>query len=73
MPQATDELRAKFPGYDQEAFAVIKANFTISRGGVIYPKQIGYTMTARESDAIDYLFHEWDYAYSPVGEVCWLI
>ena len=73
MPQASDELRAKFPGDDQEAFAVIKANFTISRGGVIYPKQIGYTMTEREGEAIDYLCDEWDYAYSPIGEKCWLI
>ena len=72
MPQATDELRAKFPGYDQEAFAVIKANFTISRGGVIYPKQIGYQMMKHEFDAIDYLCGEWDYDYSPIGEACWL-
>ena len=73
MPQASDELRAKFPGDDQEALAVIDANFWISRGGVIYPKQIGYQMTEREGEAIDYLCDEWDYAYSPIGEKCWLI
>jgi hypothetical protein len=71
MPQASDELRAIFSGDDQKAFAVIKANFTISRGGVIYPKQIGYQMTEREREAVNYLCDEWDYDYSPIGEVCW--
>lgn len=63
MPQASEELRAKFPGHDQEAFAVIEANFHTNCGGIIYPKAVGYQMTERESDAIDYLFHEWDYSY----------
>jgi hypothetical protein len=67
MPQASDELRAKFPGDDQEAFDVIDANFSTSRGGVIFPKHIGYKMTEREGDAIDYLCDEWDYAYCPEG------
>ena len=67
MPQASDELCAKFPGSDQEAFDVIDANFFTSRGGVIYPKKFGYKMTEREGDAIDYLCDEWDYWYSPDG------
>ena len=65
MPQATDELRAKFPGWDSEALAVLDANFTVSSGGVIRPKALGYQPTEREDDAIDYLFQEWDYGYSP--------
>lgn len=66
MPQATEELRAKFPGDDQEAFAVLEANFNTSRGGMITPKVLGYKPTEREDEALDYLFHEWDYGYSPV-------
>ena len=68
MPQATDELRAKFPGWDGEALDVIRENFTVNRGGLIYPKVKGYKPTQREDEAIDYLFQEWDYAYSPDGE-----
>lgn len=67
MPQASEELRAKFPGDDQEAFGVIDANFSTSRGGIIFPKQKGYKMTEREGDAIDYLCDEWDYSYFPEG------
>jgi hypothetical protein len=64
MPQATEELRAKFPGNDCEAFEVLKGNFN-DHAGVIYPKTVGYEMTEREGDAIDYLCDEWDYCYSP--------
>lgn len=68
MPQASEELRAKFPGADQEAFEVIKANFNTSRGGMIYPFILGYKMTEREGEAIDYLCEEWDYSYTPSGD-----
>jgi hypothetical protein len=67
MPQASDELRAKFPGWDDEALAVLEENFTENRG-VIRPKTVGYVPTDREKDAIDYLFQEWDYEYQPVPE-----
>lgn len=67
MPQATPELAAKFPGGDTEALQVIKANFVVPRGFVIHPKVKGYKPTEREDDAIDYLFHEWDYGYDPNG------
>lgn len=66
MPQASDELREKFPGHDQEAFEVIEKNF-YDKAGLIYPKKHGYKMTEREGDAIDYLCDEWDYSYSPLG------
>lgn len=65
MPSAWPELQAKFPGYDQEALDVIKDNYIVSKGFVIYPKTKGYKGTQREEDALDYLFYEWDFAYSP--------
>lgn len=65
MPQATDELRSKFPGWDSEALDVLRPNFTVARNGVIRPKTSNYEPTERESDAIDYLIQEWDYGYSP--------
>jgi len=62
MPQATPELRKKFPGYDAEALNVLRQNFTNDRG-LIRRKDKNYKPTRREFDAIDYLFQEWDYAY----------
>jgi hypothetical protein len=69
MPQASNDLRAKFPGSDTEALGAIEANFAISKGGWITPRA-GYSWkasTQRERDAIDYLFHEWDYAYDDIA------
>ena len=63
MPQATDELRAKFPGDDGEALDVLEQNFVVDRTGVIRKKDSAYKPTDREFDAIDYLFQEWDYGY----------
>lgn len=65
MPQASEELRAKFPGDDTEAWDVLNKNFN-EIAGVIFPKVAGYQMTEREGEAIDYLSDEWDYGYSPV-------
>ena len=62
MPQATKELRAKFPGHDAEALEVIAANF-VEWKGYIRKKDPLYQPTQREWDAIDYLFQEWDYCY----------
>jgi hypothetical protein len=62
MPQASAELREKFPGYDQEAIAVISENFN-DKAGMITPKSEDYKMTERESEAINYLCDEWDYSY----------
>jgi hypothetical protein len=62
MPQAPDELRAQFAD-DTSALEVIKANFSIARGGVIYPKSPGRPATEREMAAVDYLALEWDYGY----------
>ena len=63
MPQATQELRDKFPGDDKEALKVIEDNFIVHKGFVIRPKVKDYKPTQREDDALDYLFHEWDYGY----------
>lgn len=62
MPQASEELRAKFPGDDAEAWDVLKENFN-DTAGVIYPKVEGYKPTEREDDALDYMFYEWDYGF----------
>lgn len=66
MPRASDELRAKFPGGDSEAFGVLDARCLISRGGVIRPKtkEDFVALSPREYEAIDYLCSEWDYTWS---------
>lgn len=70
MPQATDELRAKFPGWDQEAQEVLGTNFTLHYPsvGIIRKRDPKYKPTEREWDAVDYLIQEWDYAYEPPKE-----
>lgn len=67
MPQASDELRAKFPGSDQEALEVLSANF-IETKFVFRKKDAAYVPTRREWEAIDYLFHEWDFGYEELQE-----
>lgn len=62
MPQATDELRAKFPDDDAEALEVIRENFNDDKGWITL-KDPNYKPTEREWDAVDYLIQEWDYAY----------
>jgi len=63
MPQASDELRAKFPGGDQEAIEVLRRHFVAQK--FIWRKiDPTYKPTRREWDAIDYLFHEWDWGYA---------
>lgn len=64
MPQASEELRAKFPGSDREACDVLSLNFVNTKGNIT-PKVKGYVPNEREDDAIEYLFREWDYTYSP--------
>jgi hypothetical protein len=65
MPQASEELRAKFPEGEGQAMKVLEANFILHKGFVYRPKVRDYKPTPREDDAIDYLFHEWDFAYEP--------
>ena len=62
MPQASDDLRAQFPEYDDEAWAVLaKAGFTHCRGVIRSPQH--HRWSQRERDAVDYLCDEWDWAY----------
>lgn len=63
MPQATEELSAKFPDDDREALDVLDKNFVVTKGGIIIPRVLNYVATQRENEAIDYLFHEWAYGY----------
>lgn len=59
MPQASDELRAKFPT-DRDAFAVLGDRYSYDQGGMIH-RHIGVTPTEHELEAIQYLVEEWDY------------
>ncbi len=71
MPQAPDDLRAKFPGHDSEALDVLKkAGITHDRGMIKLPPGMH---PKRVWDAVDYLCFEWDYAVAnyerkPVSE-----
>lgn len=80
MPQASDELRAKFPAHDEQAREVLGLDHEpveerrwTETGGWIRPTRQSSldTMTEREGDAIDYLVDEWDYAYSPTPAATW--
>lgn len=61
MPQAPDELRAKFKD-DSDAWDALKEHFD-EKKFLIHPKVEGYVPTEREADAIDYLVLEWDWEY----------
>lgn len=61
MPQASEELRAKFPGSDTEALKVLEGKVTINRGFMRWVT--AYKPTEREMDAIQYLCDEWDYGF----------
>lgn len=60
MPRASDYLRQKWGSHEQ-AYEQLRPNFTDDRG-VLRPKA-GYTPTAEDYSAIDYLCDEWDYGY----------
>lgn len=64
MPQATPELRAKFPEQDSEAWKVLEDSQRFMEFRfLIFPADPSYTPTEREGDAIDYLIQEWDWDY----------
>lgn len=66
MPSAPAHLCAKFPGGDEEALRVLVDRFDVDRTGMIRPKFHGLVVAPREAEAIDYLWLEWDYGYSPM-------
>jgi hypothetical protein len=61
MPQATDEQRARWPGWDAEAIKFLEdAGYKLTRDWE-WIKPVGHTPTERELDAIDYMCNEWDF------------
>lgn len=66
MPQASQDLRDKFPGHDVEAWEALKPNF-VDKAGVLSKKDKAYRPTASEWEAVDYLCDEWDYFYEELA------
>jgi len=61
MPQATDEQRARWPGWDAEAIKFLEdAGYKLTKewNWIIPP---GHKPTEREYDAMDYMCNEWDF------------
>lgn len=54
----------RWTGDDMDALSLLDTNFKVSRGGMIYPKDLNITETPEETSAIDYLCAEWDYGYT---------
>lgn len=62
MPQATDELRAEWPGGDQQAIDHLEAKgFIPTRDFQWIRPYKDYVTTSRDESAILYLIDEWDY------------
>jgi hypothetical protein len=61
MPRASDELRAKFPGSDTQALALLESRGYKMKGHAWALPSPGYVMKEDEADAVDYLCDEWDY------------
>lgn len=62
MPQAPEWLRRRFPKGDAQAIKALEADYNLNKG-VITKKDPAHRTTRRQSEAIAYLVHEWDYAY----------
>lgn len=51
---------------DQTAHAFLKSRgYTLDDGFVYHPPTKDHKVTAQEGAALDYLWLEWDYGYSP--------
>ncbi len=61
MPQATDELRAEWPGWDGEAIAYLLERGWISSKWCWRQPRHPHVVSLREYSAIDYLIQEWDF------------
>ena len=60
MPQASKELRSKFPdGMTQAIELLYSHGFFMVNWKWQGPK--GYVMTKEDEDALQYLFEEWDF------------
>lgn len=61
-PQAPDDMRARWPGWDAEAIAFLEQRgWKRVRNWQWAPPTAGYIPSPREIDALDYLFLEWDW------------
>jgi hypothetical protein len=62
MPSTSDARRARWPGFDSEAHAVLGSRgFTMTKDWhFTAPMRM---LTEREWDALIYLFEEWDYGW----------
>lgn len=64
MPQASEELRNKFPGMDTQAINYLEQRgFKCGKDFVWRPPSMFHNLTQHDKDAIDYLCDEWDYGY----------
>lgn len=64
MPQASEELRAEWPGWDAEAIAYLESRgYTLERDWTwTHPTiKTHEAMEQREWSALVYLIHEWDF------------
>jgi hypothetical protein len=62
MPQATEELRAEWPGHDQQAMAHLEAaGYRLERDWTWTRPQPGHQPSERDWSAIRYLIDEWDF------------
>lgn len=50
---------------ERTALDILLTNFDVRSDGMIRAKRTGYSPTANEIEAIEYLFEEHDYGYIP--------
>ncbi len=68
MPQASDELRAAWPGMDTEALEHLAARgWYMQPFGVYRRPKHAHVISLREYSALEYLCDEWDYAFDLNG------
>jgi hypothetical protein len=62
MPQASPELRAEWPGGDNEAISYLEGQgFTLTKQWDWIKPTADHAISEREGSAIDYLIDEWDF------------
>lgn len=66
-PQASDKLRAEWPGMDSEAMACLRAGGWVLTPDWCWAHPEDRELTDRERSAVAYLVDEWDFG----GTVKW--
>lgn len=61
MPQASEEQRARWPGSDGQAIEFLEKRGFIQTADWRWVVPPGHKVTVKESDAVSYLIHEWDW------------